>query len=133
MAMRLTNLQPTMVRARQLRDVKVWGIALYHCYYISYYIFLLLLLLLNYYCTVFSAETRGLSLSVFGATSRRFLLPERPGAYPEQGGACPERSRSDSGVIPEVSSAAVSDVSLTSAYSHDHGLSLHTRPISLCP
>jgi len=50
---------------------------------------------------MFFAEAWGLSLSVFGPTSRRFWLPELPGAYPEQGDACPERSGNRAGVILE--------------------------------
>ena len=50
---------------------------------------------------MFSAKIPTLALSVFGPTSRCFWLPEPPGAYPEQGDACPERSGNCAGVILE--------------------------------
>lgn len=39
-----------------------------------------------------SAETLRLCLSDFSLSPCRFLLPEKPGVYLEQGCACPERS-----------------------------------------
>ena len=50
---------------------------------------------------MFSAEILTLALSVFSPTSHRFLLPEPPGAYPEQSEACPERSGNCAGVTLE--------------------------------
>ena len=48
---------------------------------------------------MFSAEISTLALSVFGLISCCFWLPEQPGAYPEQGDACPECSGNCARVI----------------------------------
>ena len=65
---------------------------------------------------MFSAEILTLALSVFGPISRRFWLPEQPGAYPEQGDACPERSGNCTGVIPECSRSNSGSLRLGSLY-----------------
>ena len=61
------------------------------------------------------AEDWELALSVFDPISRRFWLPEQPRVYPEQCGACPERSWSDSG-----------------AYTDRSGCTLTTEPDKTC-